>query len=588
MNISLLGLAQSPQSGTALTHAIHACRGQFLIAGAFSLVINLLQLTTSIYMMQVYDRVLATRNTDTLLFLTLITLSALALMALLEAMRSQIMQRSSVWIEQRIAPEGFVRAIESQLRGLSYRMEALRDLSTCRNFMGSPAMLVLYDVPWVPIYLAFIFLLHPALGWVATAGAAILCILTLVNEAFTSKLLRKNSIALQAAQRSSESISRNAEVIDCMGMMPAALQRWQNAYLASAPDQQAAADRAGFILAATKFFRFTVQVAILGVGALLVLQNEMTSGAMIAGSIIMGRALAPVEQMISGWKHLVGARSAYQRLKIFLAAPRMRPTGIPLPAPMGVLSVDRVAFGFQNQSTPLIKGVSFSLDAGESLAIIGPSAAGKTTLIRLLCGIHEPMAGTVRLDGANVFHWQREDFGRHIGYLPQDVELFEGTVFDNIARLQKASPEQVYAAAQQAGCHDMILHLPKGYETEIGDAGAYLSGGQRQMIGLARALFGNPRLLILDEPNSNLDGDAEAILIKTLNFLKEQKTTVVVVSHRPNLLQGVDKILLLRDGMVEAFGPRNEVMRRFMKPVHTNLSAPTDVQQIASDRKATS
>ncbi len=588
MNVSFPGMVPSLQANTSLGRAIRICRSQFMTVGAFSLVINLLQLTTSIYMMQVYDRVLATRNTDTLLYLTVITLAALGLMALLEAMRGQIMQRAAVWIEHSIAPEGFVRAIESQLRGRPYRMEALRDLATCRGFMGSPAMLALYDVPWVPIYLAFIFLLHPALGWVAVAGAVTLFCLTLINEASTSKLLRKNSAAALVAQRSSESISRNAEVIDSMGMMPAALQRWQQAFLSTGPDQQSAADRAGIILAITKFSRFTVQVAILGVGALLVLQNEMTSGSMIAGSIIMGRALAPVEQMISGWKNLVGARSAYQRVKAFLAAPRLRPDGIPLPEPTGVLSVERVAFGFPNQNTPLIKGVTFNLDAGESLAIIGPSAAGKTTLIRLLCGTYEPMAGAVRLDGANVFHWQREDFGRHIGYLPQDVELFDGTVFDNIARLQKADPEQVYAAAKLAGCHEMILRLPKGYETEIGDAGAYLSGGQRQMIGLARALFGNPKLLILDEPNSNLDGDAESVLVQTMQSLKARKATVIVVSHRPNLLQGVDKVLLLRDGMIETFGPRAEVMKRFMQPVHSSLSNASDVQRISADRKASS
>jgi len=560
------GVAPPAQGDTALTRTVRACRSQFMVVGLFSLVVNLLQLTTSIYMMQVYDRVLATRNTDTLLYLTLITFGALALLAILEAMRGQIMQRAAAWIEQTVAPEGFTRAIESQLRGRTYRMEALRDLAVCRGFVSSPAMLSIYDVPWVPIYLAFIFLLHPMLGWVAVAGAVLLFGLTLVNEATTSALLRKANAAAAQAQRRSESVVRNAEVIDSMGMMPAVLHRWREATWKGIPDQQRAADRAGIVLALTKFFRLGVQVAILGVGAVLVLNNEMTSGSMIAGSIIMGRALAPVEQLIGGWKQLVAARTAYRRLKGFLSLPRLRPPGIPLPEPEGRLTAERVSFGFPGQQVPVIKGVTFALEPGESLAVIGPSAAGKTTLIRLLCGSYEPVAGSVRLDGANVFQWQREDFGRHIGYMPQDVELFDGTVFENIARLQDAEPDRVYEAAKLAGCHEMILRLPKGYETEIGEGGTHLSGGQRQMVGLARALFGNPKLLILDEPNSNLDGDAESVLVETLRHLKERGTTVVVVSHRPSLVQGVDKVLLLRDGAVEIFGPRAEVMKRVAGP----------------------
>lgn len=578
-------LAAGVPAESVLTRAVVACRSQFAAVGLFSMVVNLLQLTTSIYMMQVYDRVLATRNTDTLLFLTLITFGALALLGMLEGTRGMIMQRTATWIEQSAAPESFARGIESQLRGRPYRMEALRDLAVCRGFVSSPAMLSIYDVPWVPIYLGVIFFLHPMLGWVSVAGAALLFTLTLINEAATSSLLRKASTAAALAHRNSESVVRNAEVIDSMGMMPAVQHRWQEAAWKALPDQQRAADRAGVVLSLTKFIRLGVQVAILGAGALLVLNNEMTSGAMIAGSIIMGRALAPVEQLIGGWKHLVGARTSYRRLKAFLALPRLRPAGIPLPEPEGRLSVERVSYGFPGQAVPVIKGVSFALEPGESLAIIGPSAAGKTTLIRLLCGTYEPMAGTVRLDGANVFQWQRSDFGRHIGYLPQDVELFDGTVFDNIARLQTATPEDVYAAARLAGCHEAILRLPKGYETGIGEGGTHLSGGQRQMIGLARALFGNPKLLVLDEPNSNLDGDSEAFLVETLHKMKERGTTVVVVSHRPSMVQGVDKVLLLRDGAVELFGPRAEVMRRFSGPRPAAVASGDTHGQI-EDRRA--
>jgi ATP-binding cassette subfamily C protein/ATP-binding cassette subfamily C protein EexD len=557
-----------------LQRAVRACRSQFVVVGVFSLFVNLLMLTTSIYMMQVFDRVLATRSTDTLLFLTLIAIGATLLMALLEFARGQLLSRSAAWIEQTVAPEAFSRAIEAQLRSRPYRMEAMRDLAVCRGFVQSPGMTALYDVPWVPIYLGFIFLLHPVLGWIATAGAVVLFMLTLANEWTTASLLKKVNVASMASQRRSESVVRNAEVIDSMGMLPNVLQRWQDGVARMLPAQQTAADRAGAIMGMTKFFRLTVQIGVLGAGALLVLENAMTAGAMIAGSIIMGRALAPVEQMIGAWKQLVSARQSYRRLSAHLTVPRMRPGGMPLPEPSGRLSLERVTYAFPGTNVPIIKGVSFALEPGESCAIIGPSAAGKTTLIRLLIGVLEPNAGTVRLDGANVFQWLREDFGRHIGYLPQDVELFDGTVVENIARMGQPDPQSVFAAAKLAGCHEMILKLPKGYETEIGESGTFVSGGQRQMIGLARALYGRPKLVVLDEPNSNLDGDGEQALLRALEQLKAAGVTVVLVSHRPALVQGVDKVVVLRDGMVEMFGPRQEVLKRLLQPAR-----PAEVTQ---------
>jgi PrtD family type I secretion system ABC transporter len=553
-----------PTAETPLRRALRACRRQFVLVGLFSGVVNLLQLTTSIYMMQVFDRVLATRILDTLLYLSLIAVAAVLVLALLEAVRGQVMQRLASWVEHRVAPEGFVRAIESTLRGRPYRMEALRDLAVCRGYLGSPGALSLYDVPWVPVYLAVIFLLHPVMGWIAVGGALLLFALTLTSELSTSKLLREANTAAMTSQRRADAISRNAEVIDSMGMLPSVIGRWRESVAAISGPQQRAADRAAVLLAATKFFRLAVQIAILGVGAYLVLMQELTSGASIAGSIIMGRALAPVEQMIGGWKQLVQARQSFRRLQSFLAQPRLRPPGLPLPEPTGQLSVERVSYAFPGQGVAMIKGVNFSLTAGESLAVIGPSAAGKTTLIRLLIGTLPASAGTVRLDGADVYQWMREDFGRHVGYLPQDVELFDGTVYDNIARMREAEPEEVYDAARLAGCHEMILRLPNGYETQIGDGGLYLSGGQRQLIGLARAMFGRPKFVVLDEPNSNLDGDSEAALLRALERLKALDTTVVLVSHRPTLVQGVDKVLLLKDGAMEMFGPRAEVLKRLM------------------------
>lgn len=573
--------SNDPTRETPLARALAACRGRFWLVGAFSGVVNLLQLTVSIYMMQVFDRVLATRNIDTLIFLTLIAVFALLVLAALEACRSVLMQRIASWIELRVAPDSFERALEGQLRGRPYRMEALRDLAVCRGYLGSAGTLALYDVPWVPIYLAVIFMLHPVMGWIALGGAVLLFLLTLANEFITSGLMKEANTAAMRSQRRADAIARNAEVIDSMGMGPAVMARWKEGVAQMLPPQTAAADRAALILASTKFFRLAVQLAVLGVGAYLVLQQQLTSGASIAGSIIMGRALAPVEQVIGGWKPLVQARQAYRRLQAFLAMPRMRPKGMPLPAPEGRLLVDRVAYGFPGQGVAMIKGVAFSLQAGESLAVIGPSAAGKTTLIRLIIGTLAPSSGHVRLDGADVFTWQREDFGQHVGYLPQDVELFDGTVLHNIARMTEGDPEAVIEAAKLAGCHEMILRLPLGYDTEIGDGGQHLSGGQRQLIGLARALYGAPKLVVLDEPNSNLDGDSEAALTQALEVLKQLGTTVVLVSHRPALVQGVDKVLLLKEGAVEMFGPRADVLKRLMAPPRPATPRQLEAQQEA-------
>lgn len=549
---------------TPLGEALFACRGHFVSVGAFSGVANLLQLTVPLYMMLVFDRVLSSRSTDTLVYLTAIALFALLILAVLEGVRSIVMQRVSSWIELRAAPESFNRGLDAQLRGLPYRMEALRDLAVCRGYLSSGGALALYDVPWVPIYIGVIFLLHPLLGLLALAGAVILFALTLISELITSRLLREAATAAQRNQTRTEAMSRNAEVIDSMGMGPAVLARWREGLGATLPGQTLAGDRAAIILATTKFSRLAVQLGVLGAGAWLVLQQELTPGASIAASIIMGRALAPVEQLIGGWRQLVQARQSYQRLQSFLRMPRMRPTTTSPPAPQGRLSLERVTYGFPGQQSAMIKGVTFQLDPGEALAVIGPSAAGKTTLIRLIIGTLPASTGAVRLDGADVFLWPREDFGRHVGYLPQAVELFDGTVFQNIARMGQAGPEQVFEAARLAGCHEMILRLPRGYDTEIGEAGQHLSGGQRQMIGLARALFGNPRLIVLDEPNSNLDGESEALLLQSLARVKANGATLVLVSHRPSLVQGVDKVLVLRDGAAEIFGPRAEVMKHLM------------------------
>jgi PrtD family type I secretion system ABC transporter len=547
-----------------LASALAAVRQQFVTVFAFSGVVNALQLLVPLYMLQLFDRVVAARNTDTLIYLTVITLFGLCIMALLEATRSIVMQRLAGWVEWRAAPDVFDRALETQLRGQPAGMEALRDLQTLRGFLASPSALVINDIPWAPVYFAVIFLMHPLLGWVALGGAVILLILTLLSELLTGKLLRDAAPTVVAAQRGAEAMARNALAIDSLGMGRAVRDRWQQRLAEAQPGLLKAGDRSAMILAATKATRFGVQVALLGLGAYLILQQQVTPGASIAASIIMARALAPVEQLIGGWRHLVLARQARARLRSFLARPPLRPTNTAPPAPTGALAAERVVFGFANQGAPLIKGVTFAIAPGEGLAIVGPSAAGKSTLLRLLAGTLPPQQGTVRLDGADVFLWPREDFGLHVGYLPQDVELFAGTVLENIARLGTPEVEAAYTAARLAGCHEMIQRLPRGYDTEIGEAGQQLSGGQRQMIGLARALYGGPKLVLLDEPNSNLDSDSEVRLTETLVRLKAAGTSFVVVSHRPALLKAVDKMLVLREGAADAFGPRDEILQRLM------------------------
>ena len=548
----------------ALGAALRACRTHLGAVGAFSAVANLLQLTVSLYMMQVFDRVLTSRNLDTLLHLTLIALFALLVFGALEGARGVLMQRLSAWLEAQVGPHAFAKGVEAALLGRPYRMDALRDLSALRGFLGGPGALALFDLPWIPVFLALVFVLHPLLGLVALAGAALLLAAALLGEALAARPAARAGAAQQVQARRAEAMARNAEAIEAMGMGQAASRRWEAGQAAALPALSAAGDVAAVVIALTRFLRFAVQVALLGLGAWLVLGQAITPGASLAASIIMGRALAPVEQLAGAWRQISAARQARARLRAFLTEPALRPAAVAPPAPRGLLGVERVIWAPAGASVPVLKGVSFAVAPGEILTVVGPSAAGKTSLLRCLVGVHRPQAGQVRLDGAEVFAWPRESFGRHVGYLPQDVELFEGTVFDNIARLGAAEPEQVFAAARLAGCNEMILRLPRGYDTEVGEGGQHLSGGQRQMIGLARAMFGRPRLLVLDEPNANLDGEGEARLLGALQQAREEGAAIVLVSHRPAALHAADRLLLLRDGAVEAFGPRAEVLKRLM------------------------
>jgi PrtD family type I secretion system ABC transporter len=549
-----------------LVETMAACRHALWHVGLFSLVINLLMLVPSLYMLQLFDRVLQTRSYDTLLYLTLIAVAALAVLGLLDLIRARMMVRISTWIDRRLAGGTFERAILAGLRGSSYQSRALQDLLELRSAMGSATLVSVFDAPWVPLYILVIWFLHPLMAAVAAIGAVVLFGLALLNERLTRPALVSAGESASRNLRLAQATTRNAEAVEAMGMARPVVARWLQDNDATLRLQERAADRGGVILAVTKFWRLTLQLLIMAVGAWLVLRHELTGGAMMAGSILMGRALAPVEAAIGNWKVLVNARAAWRRLKEFLDQPEPHPARMSLPPPQGRLAASNVWYAYPQTDRPILRGVSFELQPGEVLAIVGPSAAGKSTLARVLIGLYEPTRGTVRLDGARLQTWDHAELGRWLGYLPQDVELFGGTVRDNIARLGAAPAEAVIAAAKLADVHDMILNLPQGYDTDIGEAGRLLSAGQRQRLGLARALFGGPRLLVLDEPNSNLDQDGEAALNRAIAEAKAQGTTIVLIAHRPSLLAHVDRILVLRHGAVEALGKRDEIMKQIARP----------------------
>ena len=504
-------------------------------------------------------------------------------MAALDCVALQPLARGAVTLDKTLSPIVLREMLAGQSRPTpSNAIHALRDVAILRAFLAGTPILALFDIPWIPVYIVVISLFHPLLGFVAVAGAVILLILTIVNE----RLSRAPLEAMQAQSRKATHFVdlslRNAESIAAMGMAPGVLASWETHHHGVLTSQLAASRAASRVSAATKFVRQTIQVAVLGAGAYLVINLEASSGVMIAATILLGRALAPVEGVVAGWKALVDARSAYGRLNSLLRTSSQDQSVTTLPAPTGALALERVVFGFRDRQQMVIKGVSLDLDAGETLAMIGPSASGKSTLARLIVGIWAPAGGTVRLDGADVSAWPRADLGRYVGYLPQNVELFAGTVSENIARMGTPDSEAIVAAAQRANAHDLILRLPNGYDTPIGDAGALLSAGQRQRIALARALYGSPRLVVLDEPNSNLDAEGELALNAALRALKKEKTTCVVITHRPSLLETADKLLVLREGAVQLIGTPAEVMSQLSpKPLKSAVSAvPAQVVQL--------
>lgn len=536
-----------------------------LVTGLVSGAINLLQLAPALYMYQVYDRVLSTQHVETLVAITLVVLLALVLLTTLDAARNAVGMRLGAWVERSLSgPLLHATVHGAPLIGTARGAQALRDLGTVRGAFGQ-MIWPLLDAPWAPLFFAIAFLIHPLLGWVGVVGGLVLLALAITNEFLTRRAVQRSTAGSIAAIGDADAAVRNADSLIAMGMLPAWLNLWQAQRDAASAPQNAAAMRSGIIGAIAKAVRMALQVALLGFGAWLVIRHEITAGAMIATSIIVARALAPFEMAIASWRGLVGAQAAWKRLAALLRAAPIRSPTTRLPRPRGAIVVDKATYLPPGAREPVLKQISFALQEGQMLAVIGPSGAGKTTLVRLIVGSLQPHAGAVRFDGALISNWATADRARYVGYLPQDIELFNGTVRDNIARFTEAKDEEVVAAAQLAGAHDVILGLPQGYETVIGPAGLALSGGQRQRIGLARAVFGDPRLVVLDEPNSNLDPDGDAALQQALRELKARGVTVICIAQRPELILQSDCILRVTQGQVDVFGPREQILSRAMR-----------------------
>ena len=550
-----------------LGRTLAACRTGFRSVALYSFFLNLLMLTAPLYMLQVFDRVITARSTETLIFLSLIALVALATLAVLEIVRGRTMIKLGSWLDRTLSGPVLGASIAGAAESAhAPSIQGLRDISTLRNFLTGPAVFPILDAPWTPIFVAVIFILHPLLGLLAVGGAVVLFALAVANDLAARRLLEESGAASIRALRQAEAAARNADVIMAMGLKGNLLGRWRHDNDKVLGLLASASARSGMLTAASKFLRMVLQIGTLGLGAWLVLENSLTAGGMIAASILLGRALAPVDQAITSWKTAVGARTAYRRIKALLASVPSNDKAMKLPVPQGALEIEGLAYVAPGAAQPLLRGLNLSLEPGESLGVIGPTAAGKTTFARLIVGTRAPMAGHVRLDGADVAQWDSDDRGKHIGYLPQDVELFGATVKENIAHMGEADAEAVVRAARLAGVHDLILRLPQGYETPIGEGGGALSGGQRQRIALARAVFGDPRLVVLDEPNANLDHQGEAALVETMLGLRRRAVTSVVIAHRPSILRNVDKILVLREGAAPMIGPRDEILAQLTGP----------------------
>jgi len=541
--------------------ALTAYKRAFFNIGLFSAVINLLMLAPALYMLQVYDRVLASGNLMTLLMLTLMILGLFALMGALEWVRSQVVIRLGTQMDMRLNQRVYDAAFEAQLRtGSPAAGQALSDLTRLRQFATGNALFAFFDAPWFPVYLFVIFMFSPWLGLLALGGAVVLMLLAWINQRVSHGPLKAASEwSVEATQQASAHL-RNSEAIEAMGMLDTLRERWLAQHIAFLTQQNLASEKTATVSAWSKGVRLALQSLVLGLGAWLAVQGQITAGMMIAGSILMGRVLSPIDQLIGVWKQWSSARLAYQRLEALLQAYPPRPRRMALPTPTGELSVEQLGACAPGTRRATLANLSFALPAGQVLGVIGPSGCGQSTLARLLVGGWQPVTGKVRLDGADLSQWDKHQLGPHLGYLPQDIQLFAGTIAHNIARFAEVNADKVLAAAQMAGVHELILQLPQGYDTVLGDSGAGLSGGQKQRIGLARAVYGLPAVIVLDEPNSNLDDAGEQALLQAITRLKTLKRTLILITHKPNVLTLTDQLLILRDGQLQAFGPTASVL----------------------------
>ena len=560
-----------------LRQAVMSLRPYFVRAAWFSVLSCLLILAPSGYMLEVYDRVVNSRSHMTLAMLTLVVLGAYVVMEVLEWARSQIMHEAGVQLDATMRNRIFTAIFEANLKRIpGGSVQPLNDFRTLRDFLGSPPVLAVMEAPVSLVFLTLVFAINPLLGWASIVGALLQVFIGWLNERNTQPPLVAANRSAIAAQQYADGSLRNAQVIESMGMLRDIHRRWMRQQREFLGLQATASDRAGGYQALTKFLQTTMGSLLLGLGAWLLLHNELRGGAgmMIIASILGGRVLAPLVQIVTQWRMVVNVRDAWQRLEGLLATVPSKPKSMPLPAPRGLLQVESLMAGAPNGGTAIIKNVAFNLPPGEVLAVVGPSAAGKTTLARLLVGLWPAVSGKVRLDGADVFTWDKSELGPYLGYLPQGVELLDGTLAENIARFGEVEPAKVKAAARAVGLHDFIMGLPEGYKSAVGREGARLSGGQRQRVALARAIYGDPVLVVLDEPNSSLDEAGDAALAAAILELKSRGTTFVIMTHRTSVLAVADKMMVLRDGVMQAFGPRDEVLAALKKANEQATSAP--------------
>lgn len=561
----------------SLQAALKACKGSFISVGIFSLFVNALMLVPTFYMLQVYGRVVTSGSLSTLAMLTIIMVVLTITTGLLEWIRSRIMVRVSTKLDVILSRDVYRASFKQALAtgGMNASAQPLSDLTSLRQFLTGNGVFAFFDAPWLPIYVAVMFMFHPWYGWMAIGCAIVLVCLAYANEKVTGKAMSDaNRENLSASLYTTKNL-RNAEVIESMGMLNSLINRWSLRQKKVLLLQSVASDNGGVVTSLSKTFRVMVQSLILGLGAYLAVNHEISPGLVIAGSVLLGRALAPIDLIIGSWKGFIAARGQYARLNEILDKLQSEPVRMPLPAPQGNVAVENLIVGAPGSRAAIIKGISFAVQAATVVGVIGPSASGKSTLARALLGIWPPQHGSVRLDGADISNWDKAELGPYIGYLPQDIELFEGTISENIARFGEVDAEQVVQAAKVAGVHEMILLLPEGYDTVIGSEGVNLSGGQRQRIGLARAIYGTPKLIILDEPNSNLDEVGERALSYALTYLKATGATIFVITHRTNILSQLDRLLVMKDGLLSMYGPTEQVM--------AELSAKAKTQQKATE-----